>query len=244
MDNLVSHRDLGLSENRIHESKPSCFLGRYHDHRPIFHHLGHPPLQWTHDTMTNLARIPMVYGSKSEIDRNRTPTIAGWCVWYSSPSLLPCFPFPDWNISARDPPNLATQRTRHAQLGSSRSRHTEFLPPNLWTDLASKSLDSLEMERSLSRSADAGTAPSSLRNGTQFTSILCRSQLSREKQASNAAHGTREMIQVTISWGDQFQSAETNVEQSFVVQERFVGVLQLVEAQERLGRCWQFYHNK
>ena len=83
------------------------------------------------------------------------------------------------------------------------------------------------------------------RNDTKFTSILCRSQLSRETQAaSNAAHRTRQMIQVTISWGDQFQSPETNVEQSFVVQERFVGVFQLVEAHERLDRRCQFYHNK
>jgi hypothetical protein len=74
-----------------------------------------------------------------------------------------------------------------------------------------------------------GTAPSSLQS--------CAGRSCHEKNKQVTPLGTREMIQVTISWGDQFQSAETNVEQSFVVQERFVGVLQLVEAQERLGRC-------
>ena len=63
-------------------------------------------------------------------------------------------------------------------------------------------------------------------------------QLSREAQAAgHTAHCRRhQMVQVTVSWGSQFQRAETNIVQSFVVQqEGLIGVLhQLVEAQHCL----------
>ena len=69
-------------------------------------------------------------------------------------------------------------------------------------------------------------------------------QLSGETQAaSNTAHRSRhQMVQVTISWGGQFQSAETNVVQGFIVQQkRLVRVLhQLVEAQHCLCRTYAF----
>ena len=63
-------------------------------------------------------------------------------------------------------------------------------------------------------------------------------QLSREAQAAgHTAHGRRhQMVQVTVSRGSQFQRAETNIVQSFVVQqEGLIRVLhQLVKAQHCL----------
>ena len=63
-------------------------------------------------------------------------------------------------------------------------------------------------------------------------------QLSREAQAAgHTAHCRRhQMVQVTVSRGSQLQRAETNIVQSFVVQqEGLIGVLhQLVETQHCL----------
>ena len=64
-------------------------------------------------------------------------------------------------------------------------------------------------------------------------------QLSWETQAaSHAAHSCRhQMVQVTICWRGQLQSAEADVVQCFVVQqERLIRVLhQLMETQDCLG---------
>ena len=78
-------------------------------------------------------------------------------------------------------------------------------------------------------------------------------QLARETQAAgDTAHGSRhQMVQVTISWGSQLQSAEANIVQCFIVQqERLIRVLhQLMETQDCLGmglalpnetrKCWE-----
>ena len=68
-------------------------------------------------------------------------------------------------------------------------------------------------------------------------------QLARETQAAgDTAHGSRhQVVQVTISWGSQLQSAEANIVQCFIVQqERLIRVLhQLMETQDCLcGRKW------
>ena len=66
-------------------------------------------------------------------------------------------------------------------------------------------------------------------------------QLSRETEtASDTAHRCRDqMIQITIGWCSQFQGTETNIVQSFIVQqEGLIWILhQLMEAQDSLERC-------
>ena len=75
----------------------------------------------------------------------------------------------------------------------------------------------------------------------KFTEI--RIQLTREtKTGGNSRHGCRDkMVQISICWGRQFECAETDVVQGFIVNAvSFVGVFyKLVNGQG--GVVWFYY---
>ena len=97
------------------------------------------------------------------------------------------------------------------------------------------------------RSADVGKAPGSRQSSAS------RNSAGQGNASSRSHHSWQQkpMVQVTISWGSQLQSAEANIVQCFIVQqERLIRVLhQLMETQDCLGmglalpnetrKCWE-----
>ena len=69
-------------------------------------------------------------------------------------------------------------------------------------------------------------------------------QLPRETQtAGHTTHGSRhQMVQVTVGWGGQLQCTETDIVQSFIVQQEWLIRVfhQLMEAQDCLGHMLQY----